>query len=157
MHIGAAARRKLVKVKHQAVPLEAFEIDPHAGQRARLGAALAAYRRFAKLERLEDRWPLIAGRITLSCPFGPGRVVNVSRGGLAVELDVYLATGVELTVELPIAEGVLPTLLAEVRWSRPTQTGYLHGIHVKNLTTAQREMMLQMLRDAARLGDRPAG
>jgi class 3 adenylate cyclase len=154
-HLGSASRRKLVKVKHQAHPLEAFEIDPHAGQRARLGAALAAYRRFAKLERLEDRWPLVADRVQLVSPFGPGRVVNVSRGGLAVELEVYLATGVELTVELPIAGDYFPTLLAEVRWSRPCPNGYLHGLHVKNLTGTQRDQLLKFLREAARHGEQP--
>jgi class 3 adenylate cyclase len=160
LRLDGGARRKLVRDDtDRGEAVDAYEFDPFAAIPERLAAAAGAYRTVARKARVDERLPLSGDMLRAKTPYGPAQVVDVSRRGLAIVLSPYLAAGLELHVTLEpiddqlgaaLATAGLPSLVGEIRWSRPVAGGYLHGLLVKNLGDAQREALYACLASAAR-------
>lgn len=144
---SAGMHPRLISVKHQPRPLEAFEYDPHADASERLEAAIEAHRAFANLQRAEERWPVRDDReVTLRSNFGEGRLIDFSLSGLAVELPSFLAKGLLITLTIAAQGDGTPTVvIGEVRWGRVANKRFLHGVRIKNLDAQQSELLFRHL------------
>ncbi|MEZ4751087.1 MAG: adenylate/guanylate cyclase domain-containing protein [Bdellovibrionota bacterium] len=157
---GVRTKKKMLQIKHYQELVEGYEVDPLANVPDQRQAALSAYWNFAHKARHSPRWevPESARLHAHTKTHGNGSVVNFSLGGMAIELDQYLARGVVLEFHIEsessnIAEELkkigLPSLVGEIRWGRPKNNGlYLHGVALQNLTEEQSKEVQRLLRAA---------
>ncbi|MCB0417188.1 MAG: PilZ domain-containing protein [Bdellovibrionales bacterium] len=155
---GVGIKKKMLQIKHYQELIEGYEVDPLAQLQEQRQAALSAYWNFAHKAQHSPRWEVPESvRIeAITKTHGKGRVVNFSLGGMAIELDQYLARGVilEFHIESQSPELIeqlkkigLPSLVGEIRWGRPKSNGlYLHGIALQNLTEDQSKEIQRILR-----------
>ncbi|MCB0403554.1 MAG: PilZ domain-containing protein [Bdellovibrionales bacterium] len=151
-------KKKMLQIKHYQELVEGYEVDPLANLQIERQAALAAYWNFAHKVQHSPRWevPESTHIDAHTKTHGSGRVVNFSQGGMAIELDQYLARGVilEFSIESNSTELAdelkkigLSTLVGEIRWGRPKSQGcYLHGVALQNLTETQSQEIQRLLR-----------
>lgn len=157
-HESANITKKIVQIKHQFEPIEAFEYDIFPTMDPEFAEAFNAYRNYSNLQRLENRWPIPAGgTVAARTNYGNGSIIDFSRSGFGLLLDSYLGKGVTVTLDLfsefPELQNHLDKLgkipiVAEVRWSRRHGDGFLHGVLVKNLHDDQRQELIEILREA---------
>ncbi len=141
-------RRRLIPVKHVAEAVEAFEIEPNVERVAARRDAVRRYYEFLGLSRSDERFQSALAEVELSLNGERVPLRNVSAKGLAVELVDYWAHGVALHFELKAKSDAvqaelerygLTAIIGEVRWAEPvTDTMFLHGILIKNLSERQR-------------------
>jgi len=153
--LKARLTKRLIPIKHAETPYESYECDPFFDQQTAINTANAAYRKAFNINRKEARWSVPGEfKITVHTNFGPGRVANFSSSGLGVILEKYVGNGIEITFKLTQENLTSPltsiTFVADVRWGRPIEGGFLHGIHVKNLSQEQRDQMLSLFRSLIR-------
>jgi class 3 adenylate cyclase len=149
-------QRRLVTVKHQKRPMEAFQFDPHVGRGPKVGVALENYRRFSGVQRLEQRWPVQRPElVAVTTDFEAAQLVDFSLSGFALRLSHFLSRGMLVNVKLSPASDApplspvlsqLPTLVVEVRWGRAMDGGYLHGVLIRNLSANQLEELCESLK-----------
>jgi class 3 adenylate cyclase len=154
-HTADSIRARLIAVKNRRHLFEAFQLDPH-GDAAELQEVVSLYQRQQKVKRLDARWPgPPADRLRIDTEHGPGALVNFSQSGLGLQLGVFLASGVQLSLRLQPEDSELAaklqaagvqSLVAVVRWGRPDGDRYVHGLEVRNLSSEQREVLLAGLR-----------
>lgn len=109
-------------------------------------------------ERRRDTRRILVVQVLLSSDKGPlavGELVNISAGGVQVDLPEALERGTRLRVAFHIpGEGSAFSLEGRVQWTRPaglTAAGdavYSHGIAFGSFTPEVREQLAQMLRPA---------
>ncbi len=155
-----AFRKRYVKIKHHEDLFEAYEVDPFADEPEKLKQAQDAYRSIANLVRKDARWPVVPrGVIRMESAIEAGLVVDFSRFGIAVEMDKYLAKGVQLDIRLTTTDGRLQqlfaregmeVLVAEVRWGRKCRDGYLHGLLLRNVAAEKGDTFVELMRLAMR-------
>jgi class 3 adenylate cyclase len=152
--------RRMVAVKHHSRPFEAYEYNPFEEDPQVLARARDAYRRRLGVVRLEERFPAVALAARVTTEYGSGEIRDFSRTGIGIVLPTYLARSIHLTLDVAgtnpeaqrlVAESDLPTLIGEVRWGRPIDGGFLHGVLVKNLSDAQRDKLFTLLRATQKL------
>jgi class 3 adenylate cyclase len=141
-------RRKLIDIKHQREAFAVYEANPFRDQPGKLQEALRQFQRSLGLERNE-------ARVNLPTPFlvrssaGDGRIVNVSKGGMAMTTSHYLARGTKLQLQFddapPSLKEILKGLNCEVRWSRPDADGYAHGLKYLDLNEDKKVLVLREL------------
>lgn len=148
--------KRLVPVKHQREPLEVFEVDPFPVNHEEVNRVLTAHWEALGTERADERWAVPEGTaLRVETNHGPGELLNFSLNGFAVRLPSYLGRHLPLQITFghddPGLRGRLERagvqeVLAEVRWARPQDKGFVHGVQIKNLSGAQREALLARLR-----------
>lgn len=156
--IERATRRRDLHIKHHAELWEAFEYDPFYGEPELIKQAIQACRERQNFERKEPRWavpPDFPVWAALS-GIGRGRLVDFSNHGFAVEVNTYLAQKVIVNLTLESSdpefkakcdEHELSSIECEVRWGRPSNGQYQHGLLIRNLNPHQRELLLKYLRE----------
>lgn len=156
---------RYLKTKHHSEPMEAYEFDPFINDQKSLNKAVDAYAKAAGLERKEVRWPLPQNIhipvASTSSAQGNGELLDFSKSGFAIKLDRYFARSVELSLYIgerqsPFYEKLhnagLQPLIGEVRWGKivgqePHTIGYIHGVLIKNLNTAQKNLLVTLIRE----------
>jgi class 3 adenylate cyclase len=152
--LGVKPVRRWLQIKHYPELVEAYECDPFAaGDRVRQ-EALSEYRRWAGIERKDQRWVVPTGQPWLvRSSLGEGRVINFSASGLCLQWNRYLGRGVTLDLafggalgEQLAAQG-FSSILTEVRWGAHQPDGSaLLGVATRSLTALQRKNVLTVLR-----------
>lgn len=156
--IERATRRRDLHIKHHAELWEAFEYDPFFDTPELAREAVSACRESQHYVRKEPRFnvPVDFPIFVIIPGIGKGRLVDFSSSGIAVQVDTYLAQKVRVTFHLDSEDGFfrarcleheLFPVEGEVRWGRPADGHYQHGILVRNLNENQRELLLNYLRD----------
>ena len=156
-HIDESAyQKRLINIKHHDEVIEAVDVDPVALHPQFAATAAELMKRLASGERKMVRWPVVdSSTLGLATEFGPGTLVDFSKGGLSIRLPRFLSRSLTLQIELdPFdpdeaalwrAKGV-SSLVGEVRWAKPDRDDFLHGILLKNLSSEQAEFLLSRLR-----------
>lgn len=166
MDAAVALRKRLIPLKHQREPLEVCEVDPFHTQVGDVSRVLAAYWEAIGTERMEERWQVPQGTtLRVETQYGPGELVNFSLNGLGLRLQQYLGPQLPLSItlgsEAPHLKSILEKagveeVVGEVRWARPLDKGFVHGILIRNLSAAQREALLARLMQWAHIEDKAA-
>jgi hypothetical protein len=151
-----AVKKRLINIKHHDEVIEAVDIDPVALFTQYRTVSIELMKRLASGERKMVRWPVVdSDALGLSTEFGPGVLVDFSKGGLSLRLSRFLARGLSVQIELDPRDSVEATLwrskgvsslIGEVRWARPDRDTFLHGILLKNLSSEQADFLLSRLR-----------
>jgi class 3 adenylate cyclase len=159
-----AISKRLVLIKHRDEPLEAFEFDPLVDDPELSLVVHKQYWKFAGVSQREDRISVPAGlNVSVQTNYGPGRLANFSREGLALDLKSYLANGMMVEFSLNSEDGKLGDSLSranlhllsgEVRWGSKLIDGYQHGIMLKNMTDAQKEYLFECITETVLSGSR---
>lgn len=155
--IGVRPVKRLLQIKHFNDLVEAYECDPFENEQERRAGAIKAYRLFAGIDRMEQRFPVPDGvAFTVSSKYGAGSLVNFSHSGLGVRMDRYLGRGVTLSLMIDDGSGELSArlremglapLVCEVRWGKPAGQGAeILGLLIKNLGEEQRRVLHEELR-----------
>jgi class 3 adenylate cyclase len=163
---AALMRKRLVPLKHHREPLEAFEIDPFPNDDHDVARVLAAHWDSLGRERMEERWLIPEGVVLrVETQYGPGELLNFSLNGLGLRLHEYLGRQLPLSISLGHEQPLLRTRLhragveevvGEVRWARPLERGFVHGILIKNLSQGQRQELLARLLHWLRASEKQA-
>lgn len=159
--LSASLEKRPIQIKHHGQLFEAYEVDPFENEVALREKALNAYRQNVGIERKDTRILMPNNtRIILHSANGDGEVVNFSHSGFAVQMHAYLAKDVNMTISLDSSDGLLGEqlkksglhmIVAEVKWGRPQNGGsFLHGCLIKNMSTEQRELLIQLIRSYSR-------
>lgn len=147
--------RKLLKAPNGSDMIEVFEFNPFHENPSLLEEANQAHRNFLGVERLEPRWPVPLGQIRVLFERGKGDLYNFSPNGLAVTWDEFYGRGTvfNLTFESPggkleklFEESGLTRFPVEIRWGRPHEGRFLHGLLLKNMSPREKELMVACLR-----------
>lgn len=148
-------RKRLVKVKHQTDLIEAYEYSPFDHSPLLIEEAIKAYRDFIGAERTDTRWSVDTGKVRVVTDAGEGNLVDYSVHGLGVELPVYLAHGVHVSMRIAFDDQGetdylslfgLETFVGEVRWARPLNDRFLHGILLKFQQPGQGKVLSEAIR-----------
>jgi hypothetical protein len=152
---------RMIRVKHDDDLNSAFEYNPFVDDPGYLNNAEGAYRKFINAKRVDARAriPDSAG-VVAETILGRGKIIDVSQGGLALELPAYLAVGVPLAINFVSANneielrfrklGLVP-LTGLIRWGRCVDGKFIHGLEYKNLTRDQKEKIYEVIADAVSL------
>jgi class 3 adenylate cyclase len=151
---GVKLTRKLIPIKHSEAPFEAYECQPFEDRQVDILEVTEAYRRTLGIQRKDTRWSVPNdNEIYLESRFGRARVNDFSMSGLSVILPMYIGNGVGMDLVLLVPEefhtqsiGSTLVLHVEVRWGRAVPLGYLHGVMITNLSSAQKEALLEIFR-----------
>ena len=151
----AGFNKRLIRIKHHSELVEAFEYDPFFARPQMRMEALEGFKRYAKIDRLDQRWPVKdATTVQLNTSFGPGTLVNFAHGSLGVKFKQLLTPGSSLQVELDAQEGRLKNLLVsrglhplvgEVLWGYSEGAEFVHGLHLTQINEEQGEFLVQKL------------
>ena len=146
---------RLVLIKHQDRPLEAFEYDPLVDDPELTQVVQKQYWKFAGITPKENRINVPGSvKISLKSNYGDGFVVNFSRFGMAANMVNYLANGMTLEFSLDTPDGSLRemlekanlgTIAAEVRWGSKSNEHYQHGLLFRSLSETQKEYLYECL------------
>lgn len=135
-------RRRSILAKSYSEPVNAFEFDPFVDSRDAVQRFVSAYRKFARIDRLEERLSCENASLMMVTTHGHAVVVNISRSGMMLRFDQYIAKGVVIYISQAIAKVEhldVPPLFVEVRWGSPEKDGsFLHGCFLKNLNDEQK-------------------
>ncbi len=148
--------RRKIKIKHHENLVDCVDIDPlHNMSEQRITAAKLLRARLS-LDRRDQRWPVGDGvTVSLTTKYGTARLVDFSRSGLCVVLPTFLARGVQLGVQIDTQDTVLAAELrdegllkfnGEIRWGRPRETEYLHGLQFLDINETQLDAFLDTMR-----------
>ncbi|MCX6117459.1 MAG: CHASE2 domain-containing protein [Proteobacteria bacterium] len=153
---SAGVNRCKINVKNQTALLECIEIDPLSDMEAQKQTANKAFRERLGLNRSEERWPVSKeGPIEFKSSFGKTHLVDFSRAGCCIGLNELLARGLHFSVELSSHDEVLEQKIrslrlsnfrAVVRWSRPHDQGFIHGVQYVDINDSQRLEFFELLR-----------
>jgi len=152
--------RRFLQIRHHKELIEAYDADPFIQDAESVTKVLGHYRELVSIQRKEPRWPVPSDTpISVGSDFGSGALVNFSLSGFGVKMGVYLARGVEISLQLSSDDGKLQHLLtqkglasiaSEVRWAKTAGEEFVHGLRLKNLTAEQRVDLMHVLRDHVR-------
>lgn len=138
----AGMRRRPIIAKNCHDPIDAFELDPFIGDREPMKRFISAYRTFARMARTEERLSCDGASLIMVTSHGHAVVANISRSGVMLRLEQYVARGTVIYISQVIAKVEhfdVPPLFVEVRWGSPDSDGaYLHGCLLKNLSDEQK-------------------
>jgi class 3 adenylate cyclase len=148
---------KRIKVKHHSELFVAVELNPLASEELPKAMVVEVFRRQQNLARKDQRWPMGTTQLpTVDTTYGRASLRDFSEGGGCLVLPLYLARGVQLELQVEgsnteISERLkglgIDGILAEVCWSKPTDTGFAHGIRFLNLHRQQNHLVFQTLRE----------
>lgn len=135
-------------IKNHPDPVKAYVFESES-KRSDTEAALANYRRFRGLKRMEERKALTR-TLRVDCGwFGEGEVLNYSAHGLCISLPRYLGTGINLKCELLLSEDERAIILGEVRWGSVGPNGtFLHGLKIVGLADLEKLELFEKMRKA---------
>ncbi len=158
--LHAKLTRKLIPIKHSEAPYEAYECEPFEDRQSDVRAVTEAFRKSLGIERKDSRWPVpVDVAIYLDSRYGRARLNDFSVSGLSALLPMYIGNGVGLDLVLMIpatlqSPSIGPTLVihAEVRWGRAVAQGYLHGLMITNLSSQQKDELVDTFRAIIRQG-----
>lgn len=148
--------RRKIKIKHHEELVDCVELDPLIDIPDQRQAAVKILRQRLSLNRGEQRWP-VSGKVgmTFETMFGTASLVDFSKSGLCVALPTFLARGVQLAIEIKSEdqslyeelrnEGLLK-FRAEVRWGRPKDRVFIHGIQFIDINEGQQGAFLEIMR-----------
>ncbi len=147
---------KFVLIKHHNELIKTFEINPFVKDKEQFYKAIQAHRIYAGLEREHERIPALGeNKIQMVTQFDEGHLVNFSPAGFGIWLPRYIGKGVDLELRLKQSvlnsvekslsdQGFFP-LFAEVRWAKPHDGGFIHGLALHNLSQARQQKLYQIL------------
>ena len=145
----------LVAIKHHDKLAVAYEFDPFTNREQDLRLAEARYMTLLGLNRTDRRIEITAETaIHLRSDIGSFRVLDFSRHGFRTVSDTYIGQHATLfaAIEVPSAEvtallkaKLLNLVKVEVRWSRRTADGYMHGLKLDGLSEAQLDLLFSVL------------
>jgi class 3 adenylate cyclase len=143
-------RRRPIVAKSYQEPVNAFEFDPFLDDSESTRRFITAYRNFAQMDRSEERLYCESASLIMVTSHGHAQVINVSRSGVMLRFDKYIARGLVIYVSQVIAKvehlDVSPMFL-EVRWGNPeTETNYLHGCLLKSFSEDQKSELWDLWR-----------
>jgi class 3 adenylate cyclase len=157
--LRAKLTRKLIPIKHSEAPHEAYECQAFEDRQADILIVTEAYRKTLGIERKDSRWP-VPGHVDifLESRFGRARINDFSISGLSILLPTYIGNGVGMDLVLLVPEalqnqtmGSTLVMHVEVRWGRAVNLGYLHGVMITNLSSTQKENLVEILRVLIRM------
>ncbi len=160
IELNARSQTRFIHIKHHESFYPAVEVDPFSSDPTKLNDALHAYRDYRGISPSDDRLILPKRRrIAFQSPSAQGRLVDFSSNGFGVILDKYFGRGVNLLFGLgawdelseKLAQCGFANLLGEIRWGRPVEGGFAHGVLIKNLTPHQRGELFQIVRETSGL------
>ena len=147
--------RKMIKIKHHAELIDAYEVNPFDDRLADCDAVIEAFRRESNLQRKNDRMPVNDPEsLIVTTQYGPAEIMNFSMSGVSIILKNSLSRGMIVEVEL---ESRVPGLAAsltklgmkvmesEVRWSYRTQSGVAHGLIFNRLSEEQQKEFIRLM------------
>ena len=156
---GNAFSKRLIRIKHHSELVEAYEYDPFVAQPQLRREALDGFKKYANLDRLDQRWPVKdPTKVQLNTNIGAGYLVNFSPGSLGVRLMQLLAPGTSLRIEMDAKNGALKTLLAkqgmyplvgQVLWGYAQGAEFVHGVLLAEINEEQGEVLVQHLLEFA--------
>lgn len=159
--------KRLIMIKHAEKPIESWEINPFAGDPAGANAIntiTKAHRKLLGIDRKDPRFPVPAGIvIAFETPYGKARLVDFSINGIGIVLDKFIGGGTQIEFQFDVPPECVAdwgreriSILGEVRWGKPSENSYLHGIQMKNLSAQQCEQMITAIRTIIRGRDQTA-
>ncbi len=141
-------RARPIIAKSYQEPVNAFEFDPFLDDSEATKRFITAYRAFAQRDRVEDRIHCEEASLFMVTNHGHALVVNVSRSGVMLRFDKYIARGVVVYVSQVVAKVEhldTPPMFLEVRWGSPDVPGnYMHGCLLKNLNEDQKNELWEL-------------
>ena len=157
--LNAKLTRKLIPIKHSEAPYEAYECEPFEDRQKDVRLVTEAFRKSLGIERKDTRWPVPADAdIYLESRYGRARLNDFSFSGISALLPMYIGNGVGLDLVLMVPEGLRSAAIGstlvihvEVRWGRAVEQGYVHGLMITNLSTQQKEELVETFRAMIRL------
>lgn len=155
--------KRYIEIKHHIEMIEAWEFDPFHDALEMKQQAIEAHKRSIAQMREDERWELPSDSpISLSTNVGVGKVLNYSRKGLSIWIEIDIMVGTLLQVKLNDSSGQLAQTLAksgnevlvtEVCWCLPYQGGWSYGLKYKELGDTQLSNLLLALRAIASKSD----
>lgn len=143
--------KRMIQVKHEPRPVAAFEYNPLIHRPEQETELRRRYNEFRGFKRLEERYPFAQERIRVHTDLGRGWLVNYSRSGLALELDVYLAHSINVEIQFDeisvsdrdlLRDNEIMPLLVKTCWGRPSGDGlFLHGATIDRLNSMQKDIL----------------
>ena len=154
---SAGVNRCKIKVKNQSAMLDCIDFNPLLDMEAQRQLADKAFRGRFGLNRSEERYPVNKdGVIEFKSIFADTYLIDFSRSGCCLGLKELLSRGVQFsvkvtsndkTVEQKIKDQGLTDFRAVVRWSRPQDKGFIHGIQFVDLNESQQLKFFELMRE----------
>ena len=147
--LSASVVKRFVPSPGDEAMLEIYECDPFIDSQTTAGDVAGAHRKSQSGNLTDERWPVPDDiQIMFASGYGPAHLVDFSRSGFAVTLEKCLGAGVLLDFSLIFDQSNFTysneftiKIQGEVRWARPAQGGFLHGILIKNLSPEERDQL----------------
>lgn len=137
---GVMTNPRWIQIKHHSEAIETFELSLSGTDEAR---AQKIHNKRRDVSRGDTRQIVPAETaIRVHCELGDGRLHDFSRDGFSLLIKQYLGRGFTMKFEF-VDLGL--SVFAEVRWGRPTASGYLHGIQIKHLRDEESAALFQRL------------
>lgn len=143
-----------VPMKHYDSLVPAYQCDPLPDRVEVVYQAVRKFRESLGIDRKFERFDVPPRTcIAVRTKYGEGTLANFSQFGVGFQLGSRLAPGsiVELELGEPgsvlgaeLAHSRLNPLIVEIRWARETESGILHGAHLKNINKPQGEMLVEL-------------
>ncbi|MEZ4743727.1 MAG: adenylate/guanylate cyclase domain-containing protein [Bdellovibrionota bacterium] len=152
---GYAITKRQIQIKHHDGFMTAYEVDPFAENPEQRRLAIAAYRDFAKIDRVTARYDIPENiTIALESAICGGKLFNFSLGGFCAVMPEYIGKGSTLSIVVgdpndPLHHELkklgLSPLVCELRWGRRFGGNFMHGFMVKNLSESQKKCFVETL------------
>lgn len=148
--------KRYVEIKHHVEMVETWELDPFFDQPEDRKKAEQVHRAAVMQAREDERWD-----IPEDSPFivrtnvGSGKILNYSRKGMSVWIELEVIVGSLLQVRIDDMSGNLArelertglgSLTAEVCWHLPHQGGWTYGLRYKEIGDQQMMKLLFLLK-----------
>ena len=139
--------RKYIRIKHHEEMVEAWEYDPFHSERDLKERSVDAHLKSINRLRSEKRWDVDPDAdVRAKTNIGEGRIINFSRTGMSIALDIEVLTGGQLKIRLDNESGELGKKLeeagfgvisAEVCWTLNSNKSHVHGLRYRSLSEVQ--------------------
>ncbi len=155
--------RRYIEIKHHMAMIESWEYDPFHNMPEQRAIALEAHKEAIARVREDERWEVPEDSpFVLRTNIGTGKVLNYSRKGMSIWLEIEVIVGTFLKVRLDDQTGELNKTMAqfgadvivtEVCWCLPYLGGYTFGLKYRELSDIQLASLLHTLRKFSNIDD----
>jgi class 3 adenylate cyclase len=146
---------KMIKIKHHAEPLVAWEINPFLDRSLETAEIDVAFRELEQYRRATER--IVVNdfdTIIVTSEGGPAQILNFSGTGVNLRFEAALPHGtvLVLTFESRVAglsaelhSCKIENVQAEVCWSYASTSGFAHGLRFKNLSSQNQKDFVRLI------------
>lgn len=134
--------KKQVSIKHHDDMVDAFEVTPFDDYEMQtVNQLMSAFRNYLGIVRKDKRISVPrASTMRVFVDKKLGELVNISQDGFCAKLSNYYGKDIEFTIHFEsdnrdfnytLQQENLSPLIAQVKWSCPSEDGYIHGFSFK--------------------------